>query len=34
MGDVPATADYARAYDTLDFLMGAVEAEAFQRLRP
>ena len=26
--------DYARAFDTLDFLMGAVDAEAFQRLKP
>ena len=31
---VPSQADYARAYDTLDFLMGAVEAAAFQRARP
>lgn len=27
-------ADYTRAFDTLDFLMGAVEAETLQRLRP
>ena len=30
----PSKIDYMRAYDTLDFLMGAVEAEAYQRARP
>lgn len=33
MTDIPSEADYARAYDTLDFLRGAVEAAAFQRVR-
>jgi G3E family GTPase len=33
MTESPSPADYARAYDTLDFLMGAVEAAAFQRTR-
>lgn len=33
MADIPSEADYARAYDTLDFLRGAVEAAAFQRVR-
>lgn len=34
MTEAPSQPDYARAYDTLDFLMGAVEAEAFRRVRP
>ncbi len=34
MSEQPSDADYARAFDTLDFLMGAVEAEAFQRCNP
>lgn len=34
MTEQPSDADYARAFDTLDFLMGAVEAEAFQRFNP
>lgn len=34
MSEGSANADYARAFDTLDFLMGVVEAEAFQRLQP
>jgi len=33
MAETPSQADYARAYDTLDFLRGAVEAAAFQRAR-
>ena len=30
----PSAEDYTKAFDTLDFLIGAVEAETFQRLRP
>lgn len=33
MAEVPSHADYARAFDTLDFLRGAVEAAAFQGAR-
>ncbi len=33
MAEAPSPADYARAYDTLDFLMGVAEAAAFQRPR-
>ena len=33
MTDIPSEVDYARANDTLDFLRGAVEAAAFQRMR-